>query len=267
MPRELAVRAPDSSVQPASDSESASFKRWLDRFLAEARTLARFQHPNIVRVLTSFEANGTGYMIRDYEHGDSLEDILDRRQTLEEEELLAIVLPVLGGLEKVHERGFIHRDIKPANIMIRKDDSPVLIDCGSARQALGAETGALTIMVTSGYAPYEQYSTEGKQQGGVDSHLWPRCHPLSGGTRARANGRSRSHPRPGAPDPLIDVRKIGKDRYSGGFLEAVAHALRFRHQDRPRSVDEWRREFGARPDETPNPKPQDNASDGCGAWR
>ena len=161
---ELAVRERDASVQPASDTHGERFKWGLDRFMAEAQTLARFKHPNIVRVLAVFEANGTGYMVMEYEHGDTLHEILTRRQTLEEDELLDIVLPILGGLEKVHERGFIHRDIKPANIFIREDGSPVLIDFGSARQVLGAETRALT---TSGPAMRlsEQYFSKGEQQG------------------------------------------------------------------------------------------------------
>ena len=79
---ELAVRERDSSVQPASDTHGERFKWGLDRFMAEAQTLARFKHPNIMRVLAVFEANGTGYMVMEYEHGDTLHEILTRRQTL-----------------------------------------------------------------------------------------------------------------------------------------------------------------------------------------
>ena len=76
LPMELAVRERDSSVQPASDTHGERFKWGLDRFMAEAQTLARFKHPNIVRVLAVFEANGTGYMVMEYEHGDTLHEIL-----------------------------------------------------------------------------------------------------------------------------------------------------------------------------------------------
>ncbi|MCZ6804563.1 MAG: AarF/UbiB family protein [Proteobacteria bacterium] len=79
--------------------------------------------------------------------------------------MAALVIPLLGGLEKVHEAGFIHRDIKPANIFIRNDGSPVLLDFGSARQALGEETKTLTSLVSPGYAPFEQYYSKSAEQG------------------------------------------------------------------------------------------------------
>jgi len=92
-----------------------------------------------------------------YEEGESLSAVLERRRMLGEAELLGIVLPLLDGLEQAHCNGFIHRDIKPANIFIRTDDNPRLLDFGSARQALGIQTGTLTVLYSPGYAPIEQY--------------------------------------------------------------------------------------------------------------
>ena len=230
LPMELAVRERDSSVQPASDTHGERFKWGLDRFMAEAKTLASFKHPNIVRVLAVFEANGTGYMVMEYEHGDTLHEILTRRQTLEEDELLNIVLPILGGLEKVHERGFIHRDIKPANIFICEDGSPVLIDFGSARQALGAETRALTTLVSPGYAPFEQYFSQGEQQGPW-TDIYGLGHALSRGDGPAAAGRGRSEPRhPGGRARHLGRRREMNGRYSMRFLKAIDHALQFRRR-------------------------------------
>jgi serine/threonine protein kinase len=263
LPMELAVRERDSSVHPASDIHGERFKWGLDRFMAEAQTLARFKHPNIVRVLAVFEANRTGYMVMEYEQGDTLHEILTGRNTLDEAELLSIVLPILGGLEKVHERGFIHRDIKPANIFIREDRSPVLIDFGSARQALGAETGGLTTLVSPGYAPFEQYFSKGEQQG-----PWTDIYGLGATLYRAVTGRppqdalQRSQVlHEAARDTLGDVREIGQGRYSAPFLKAIDHALQFRQKDRPQTVAEWRREFAAAPAEA-KVKARDSAMTG-----
>src|SRR5690606_10342248 len=103
---------------------------------------SRFSHQNIVRVHSVFEANNTAYMVMSYEQGETLLDILKRGQP-SEEDLMEIIMPLLDGLEEMHKKGFIHRDIKPANIFIRADGSPVLLDFGSARQAMTDETKTL----------------------------------------------------------------------------------------------------------------------------
>ncbi|MGR8948364.1 MAG: serine/threonine protein kinase, partial [Gammaproteobacteria bacterium] len=165
LPMELAVRDGDNSVYPASEANGERYKWGLDRFIAEARTLAKFKHPAIVRVLSVFEENNTAYMVMEYERGESFQQVLDQRKDLSEQELLRIIGPLLDGLELIHANGFIHRDIKPANIYIRRDGSPVLLDFGSARQALGEQTKSLTSIVSPGYAPFEQYYSKSDRQG------------------------------------------------------------------------------------------------------
>ena len=94
----------------------------------------------------------------EYERGKSLEDVLKFRRIEGEENLLGLLFPLLDGLSLVHAAGFIHRDIKPDNIYMREDGVPVLLDFGSARQALGVATRTLTTLVSPGYAPFEQYN-------------------------------------------------------------------------------------------------------------
>lgn len=182
LPMELAVRESDSSLHPVSDGHSDTYGWGLDRFLSEAQTLARFRHPNIVRVLSVFEANNTAYMVMEYEQGKSLEDALKFRRIEGEEQLLGLLFPLLDGLELVHAAGFIHRDIKPDNIYMREDGVPVLLDFGSARQALGVATRTLTTLVSPGYAPFEQYNaTRDSDRQGPWTDLFAGRHPLSGG--------------------------------------------------------------------------------------
>ena len=163
LPGDLAVRALDGSVVPVSSDHQHDYKWGLDRFIMEARTLAKFSHGNIVRVNRYFEANGTGYMVMDYEEGESLSQRLKRTPQPPETDIIAMLMPLLDGLTAVHEAGFLHRDIKPSNIFIRKNGSPVLLDFGAARHAVVGHTKSLTAVLTPGFAPIEQYTNEGRQ--------------------------------------------------------------------------------------------------------
>ncbi|MGH2523465.1 MAG: serine/threonine-protein kinase, partial [Anaerolineales bacterium] len=164
LPVDTATRRADSTVSPRAQTQSERYSSGLDSFIREARTLARFNHPNIVRVHSVFQHNNTAYMVMEFEEGETLATLLERRLTLSERELLNVVLPMLDGLALVHAAGFIHRDIKPENILVRNDGSPVLLDFGSARAAMG-QSRTLTILVAPGYAPYEQYYANGDSQG------------------------------------------------------------------------------------------------------
>lgn len=139
LPTGIAMREPDSSVHPITDEHRAGFDWGLERFLTGARTLTRFDHSNIVRVVTVFELNQTAYMVMRYEQGKGLDELLPRNGTLSERWLKKMIFPIIGGLSQVHSAGFIHRDIKPPNIFIREDQSPVL--------PVSAVTGVLNTII------------------------------------------------------------------------------------------------------------------------
>ncbi|HSE01501.1 MAG TPA: protein kinase [Burkholderiales bacterium] len=244
LPVEVASRRPDSTVRSRSEGQRERYRWGLDRFIQEARTLARFDHPNIVRVHSVFEFNGTAYMVMRFEEGDNLAALLERRGTLPERDLLRILLPILDGLELVHNAGFIHRDIKPDNIHIRADGSPVLLDFGSARHALG-KAHTLTILVAPGYAAFEQYHSTSENQGPwTDIYgLGATCYraiagipPMDAITRSKGILGS-TH------EVLVPARNVGSGRYSAQLLAAVDHALEFVEKNRPQTVSEWRREL------------------------
>lgn len=245
LPIEMAVRDSDASVHPVSGEQGENYYWGLERFISEARTLARFKHNNIVRVMTVFTENNTAYMIMEYEHGQALHEMLKDKGRLAEGELLEIIMPIMGGLEHVHAAGFIHRDIKPPNIFIRDDGSPVLLDFGSARQSLGEHARTLTTMVSPGYAPFEQYVSKSDKQGpwtdiyGLGATMY---RAVTGKSPPNAVDRSEALLHSGK-DIFVPAAEIRGADYSSVLLGAIDHALAFRADDRPRSIVAWRGEM------------------------
>ena len=244
LPVELATRSNNSHVHPISEEHSNTYGWGLNRFVTEARTLAKFRHPNVVRVMSVFEANSTAYMVMEYERGESLENLIKAKKFTGEAKLRSLVMPLLDGLKVVHEAGFIHRDIKPDNIYLRESGTPVLLDFGSARQAIGVATRTLTALVTPGYAPFEQYdmSKAGERKQGP----WTDIYSL-GATLYRAvtgagppDAMGRVNAVMGGMDILKPASEAASGEYSPGFLTAIDWALEFLPENRPQSVDEWR---------------------------
>lgn len=238
LPDALAIRALDGSVVPVNTEHEHNYKWGLDRFIQEARILAKFSHPNIVRVNRFFEANATSYMVMDYEAGESLHQRLRQTRTLDEATLKNILMPILDGLQAVHRIGFLHRDIKPSNVFVRDSGSPVLLDFGSARMAAGAISKSMTAMVSPGYAPLEQYSNSGHQG------PWSDIYALSGVIYRAVTGENPSDAitRIRSDDVPAAIREA-RARYSERFLKAVEWGMTLDERMRPQSVAEWRELF------------------------
>jgi len=232
LPADIAQRGADQSIGPRSPDTVETFGWGKQRFMDESRTVASFRHPNIVRVMRFFEANGTAYMVMEFVEGAALADWIKTRRPLAEAQAAAIVAPLLDGLEVVHKAGFLHRDIKPGNIYVRDDGSPVLLDFGSARQ----KSSELTAVVSPGYAPFEQYHTQGKQ--GPWSDLYALAGVLywmvTGSMPQEAPARIRA-------DTMAPAAKAGdRSRFRAEFLAAIDWALSPFEDQRPQSVAEWR---------------------------
>ncbi len=267
MPADLATRASDNSVVPISPEHEERYQWGLERFIEEARTLAQFEHPNIVRVRNVFKGNNTAYMVMDYELGESLQDILSRRKMLEEADIETVMFPIIDGMKLVHAHGFIHRDIKPANIFIRVDGDPVLLDFGSARQSMEQGRNSITSIFSKGYAPIEQYNTREDEQG-----PWTDIYALgatmfrtiAGVPPADAIDRSTSISIT-SRDSYVPAVEIGAGRYSETLLRAIDHAMKFNREDRPQTITEWLSEFSGRSRQNDESKqhtpPVDNALD------
>ena len=242
-PSEFAARQGESLVRFKSQSHEQDYETGLERFIDEARTLARFDHPNIVRVFRYFRANNTGYMALQFEKGRSFKRWLDElRRPPDQGELDAILKPLLEALELIHRHDFLHRDIAPDNIIIRTDGSPVLIDFGSARGDIARQTKTVSAIVKPGYSPFEQYVAKGAQQG-----PWTDIYSLAATLYHAVTGRRP----PDAPtrissDEMISAGEAARGAFRAGFLSAIDRALAVQAEIRPRAINEWRKElFGA----------------------
>jgi len=235
LPNDLAVRTDNQSVLPKSTQDRADYEWGLERFLSEAQTLARFDHRHIIKIHRFFRAHGTGYIVMEYAEGETLSEVLQRKGILTETELKQILLPILDGLDAVHEADFLHRDIKPKNIVIRDDGSPVLIDFGSARHSVVGKSRSVTAIVTPGYAPIEQYSSKGHQGPWTDIYaLGAVCYRcLAGEPPDDATDRLRE-------DPLIPAIQRCKGKASASLLGAIDRALRVNEEERQQTIAEWR---------------------------
>lgn len=164
-PRQLAGRTEEGlTVHPYSADEADDFDFGRRRFMQEGRMLARFDHPNIVRVRSYFEAHGTGYLVMDYYQGRTLANVLDHHPgPLPEERAVGIIQDVLRGLRSVHEEGLLHRDVSPKNVYATDEGQVILLDFGAARSAMEERSENLSVILKRGYAPYEQYHGDGDQ--------------------------------------------------------------------------------------------------------
>ena len=250
LPREWGGRRADGSVGPRSSSHAKDYRWGLTRFLEEARTLARLDHPRIVRVHRVIEAWGTAYMVMEYVEGRNLEEALKAEGPWPEARVRALLEALLPGVALVHAAGLIHRDVKPANVMLRADGTPVLIDFGSARYAAGAHSHSLTSVLTPGYAPFEQYQTGGKQGAWTDVYALGAVayRALSGQAPVEATARVRA-------DPLAPVSQAAAGGVSESFAAAVTSALAVWPEDRPRDVAAWRAQWDAGAVPSPSPPP------------
>ena len=244
LPGEFAMRTARSTVVPNSSADVADYQWGLTRFLDEAQTLARFDHPHLNSVYRFFEANGTAYLVLEYIEGETLSAVVQRAGTLSAAQVTRLLGDVLSGLEEVHAARYVHRDIKPGNLMVQPDGSVVVLDFGAARQAVGQRSKSVTSILTPGYAPIEQYDTKAEDVGpwsdiyAVGMVAYRSISGLGDGELPDAVTRMRNT-RKGIAD-LVPATTLGKGRYDARLLRAIDWAVQINEEDRPQSVGEWR---------------------------
>ena len=166
-PSGLVTRERGMFVAPIDEEANTKLKKGVNLFFKEALILGNFSvHPNIVNVLHFFRQNNTAYIVMEYIKGRSLKDYLqDRGGSISFTETMQILCPIMSALDDLHHTGLLHRDIAPDNIYLTVDGHAKLLDFGAARFSFGDETQNAASVIKPGYAPLEQYTGSGIEQG------------------------------------------------------------------------------------------------------
>jgi serine/threonine protein kinase len=238
MPAALAGRGAGATVAVRSEKHAETFQAGLRSFINEARLLAQFDHPSLVKVYRFWEGNGTAYMVMPLYRGVTLKERLNLMSGPPDEAWLKQLLSqLLDALDIIHSDQCLHRDIAPDNILIQPDDRPLLLDFGAARRVIGNMTQSLTVILKPGYAPVEQYAEVASMKQGA----WTDIYALA----AVVYFAITSHPpMPSVgrmfADSLVPLSKAAEGRYSADFLQAMDRALAVKPEDRFRNVHELR---------------------------
>lgn len=247
LPTALARRADHGlhiTIRASSDHES--FHAGLRSFVGEARMLAKFEHPSLVRVFRFWEANDTAYMVMPLYRGMTLKQARQCMRSPPTEAWLRKVLwSILGALKMLHRGKALHRDVSPDNIFLQDIGPPVLLDLGAARLAINDSSKQHTAILKIHYAPIEQYA----DAHGLPQGPWTDLYALA----AVVHGMlCNDAPLPAmirvVNDTMPAIGNVAKtvasefgQNYSEVFTQGIAWALQIQPQDRPQSVREFAR--------------------------
>ena len=243
LPAGFVLRQADGKIQPIDDQSAEIFKSGLSQFLNEARLVAALDHPNIVKVLRYFEANGTAYFLMPYYQGQPLHHLLESGGAFDREDAKALMLPLMDALEYIHGQGVVHQDIKPANIYMTQNGEPILLDFGIAA-ALGNGTSTTSNLGSAGYAAPEQAQANGIIGPWTDIYALAatlyRC--VTGRIPTSATDRQERLDA-GYDDPLTAFSELAPTGLYGGLTDAVELGLKLPPKERPRDVGQWKKSF------------------------
>lgn len=262
LPTEFATRMPSQNqVTIYGGEQEEQFKAGMVKTLEEAQRLAKFQdEPGICHVYDFFEENNTAYIVMEFLDGETLKDKLKREGKMTVEESLPIIFSVLSALKVVHAEGIIHRDIAPDNIYLLKTGEVKLLDFGASRHATTTHSKSLTVIVKFGYAPVEQYQSNGRQGPWTDIYaLAATFYKMITGVRPQEATERR------VKDELKEPSKKGAV-INKNTENALMNALNIKIEDRTQSAEEFEQALLASEVEKVKPTEDDRDMGGWPAW-
>lgn len=241
LPTSLSTRQQDGTVVPLSERHRETFDLGMRSFINEARLLAQFDHPSLLKVYRFWQERGTTYMVMPFYRGDTLRQALVSIPAgVDEAWLIRIMDGVTQALGVMHGANCYHRDIAPDNIILLEGSGrPVVLDFGAARRVITDKTQAITVILKPGYAPIEQYA----EMPDMSQGAWTDVYALAAVMHVAVCGRA---PPPSVARLLSDSyvplagNEILRQRYSLRLLQAIDAGLGVRPESRPQSMAEFR---------------------------
>lgn len=237
-PKDFCNRENDTSqVSIGTANNQELVERLKMKFLKEARNIAKFNNPYIIKIYTIFEANNTAYYVMEYIEGENLRELVKRAGALPRKKALDYIKKIGKALEYVHSHHINHLDIKPANILIRKaDDTPILIDFGLSKEynAQGHQTSTTPTGISHGFAPIEQYNAIGISEFSPTTDLYSLAATLYFLLTGKVP--------PAAPE-MPEIGLTFPNRIPENIQKAIARGMSFSRSQRHQSVREFLREL------------------------
>jgi len=249
MPSALAARQNGQLLSIRSSADQATYQHGLQSFVAEARLLAQFDHPSLVKVYRFWEANNTAYMAMPLYRGVTLKQARAQMASPPPEDWLRTMLwSILQALQVLHEHNTLHRDVSPDNIFLQDMGPPVLLDLGAARRAITDQSRKHTAILKVNYAPIEQYAQADDLKQGPWTDLYALAAVVYSCLRndppLPATARVVRDSMPSVGSVAATVKAHFGNAYSDAFVQAISHALAIQPAERPQSVHEFVQEMG-----------------------
>jgi serine/threonine protein kinase len=233
LPKKLAMRGSNNSVEVIEPKQLDNFHRSLRLFYQEVKVLASLRHPNIVQVRGFFLEHNTGYLVMDHERGKNLASYIKKRSGgLSTRFIMTVFPPILDALSLIHSRNLLHLDIKPSNIHLRTGGNPLLLDFGAVHEVQEKKNRSGRV-VTTGFSPVEQYY----QSGNVGP--WSDVYAIGASMRACLDGKAPpSAIERHAKDKMKPASRVYHRRYPGFLLDAIDWAMEIELEKRPQNAGE-----------------------------